>query len=865
MPLASGRVDPEFSDRIRGVTFSQGVFVVGQEIEGEGIPAGTVVTKVEGSPVEPRGTTLTLSAGAFPGSEISITSPSAAISQRLTGLTAGMQYHFRIVASNGITALGPDGTITTFSKVAGAGGRAYEMVSPAKKIGEVFPPEPEGELGGSCSNGFCLPGLSSTLNPMQARADGEALAFEGQPFTAGLSPAGNEYIGQRSSAGWTTTPITPPTAPGRPDGSGFRGFSPDLARGVVLQTRPKLSPEAPGEGQESFSNLYLWEAGNPTLRPLVTTEPPNRDPGSLQVNSFNVSFAGGNSGAAEAPAFSHLAFAANDALTPAVPTIAPAAPETGEGTCGTPAPAGGPPASNCNLYEWFGGHLQLVNVLPGNTEAAHGAVIGSGTQLAESLASISSQESQAPNVDHAISADGRRIFWSDNSGQVYVRVEGDETVKLKDPGQFLTATPDGSKVLLSDGCIYSLETENCATSLTGSPAGFLGSLGASEDLSRIYFVSTEALATGAEARSCSIPGGKQQVEEEEGKVPPGFGCNVYAYDEGEVRFVTTLNQADNNFGFLAGFGDWKASRSNRTSQVSPDGRYLTLMSFARLTGYDNRLTGGGRCRGAINNAPCFEVYEYDMDAGSLECASCNPSGQRPLGNANLSLISISPGTQNPGGPFPQPENLPGEGEGRLFFESQDALVAKDTNGRIQDVYEWTPNGVGGCTRVNGCVALVSSGHSPNDSMFVTSTPDAKNAFFITREQLLAQDQDEQLDVYDARVGGGIAEGGVPPCSGEACRGALSPPPAPTPPGSSLFTGRGNLAFSTPPPPGESKPLTQAQKLARALKACAKKPKRKRRACRARARKRYGPSQARAHHKHKKRNKVRANGNRGGAK
>ncbi len=62
-------------------------------------------------------------------------------------------------------------------------------------------------------------------------------------------------------------------------------------------------------------------------------------------------------------------------------------------------------------------------------------------------------------------------------------------------------------------------------------------------------------------------------------------------------------------------------------------------------------------------------------------------------------------------------------------------------------------------------------------------------------------------------------------------GTSAPPPSPTP--------------TTTTPPVTPKPivgshLTRAQKLARALKACRKKPKSKRAACRKRALKRYGP-------------------------
>lgn len=835
LPLATGKVKFESSNVVRGVKFAQGMFVVGQEVEGEGVPAGTVITKVEGTSTTPEGiknepitpdVTLTLSAGVeFPfeeSREVTLTSPTAAIAQRITGLASATQYHFRVVATSSVTAFGPDGSFTTFARAPGAGGRAYEMVSPAAKIGEVFPPEPFGGLGGTCTE--CLPGISSTRMPMQARADGEALAFEGEPFTAGLSAAGDEYLADRSSEGWAASPITPPSAPGIAGASGFKGFSADLSRGVLLQTRPKLSPQAPGEGQQSFTDLYRWEAGSPNLLPLVTVEPPNRPPvdENNRIAQFNVTFAGANSGSAGAPAFEHIVFEANDALTPAVPGVAPAAPEVGVGECE------GASGSNCDLYEWVGGQLRLVNVLPGNAAAASGAVIGSGKQLAEAPSSGSAQETQAPDVGNAISVDGSRIFWSDEAGQVYVRIDGRETVKVNDPGRFLTATPDGTKVLLSDGCLYSLAAGACETRLTGSAAGFLGLMGASENLSRIYFVSTEALAAGAEPRACEAA---ENQTEREGNLPPGIGCNLYAYDNGTISFVAALSETDNNFEFGHRDGAWKASRSNRTAQVTPDGRYLTFMSAIRLTGYDSRRDD---CGASHLSSVCLEVYEYDLQTGGLRCASCNPTGARPLGESNLSLIRQTEVS------FPQPENLPASGEGRLFFESADALLPTDTNG-VQDVYEWRPEGVGGCDREAGCLALISSGHSPNDSMFLTATPDAANAFFITREQLVSQDRDELLDVYDARVGGGVASGETAPCAGEGCKGVGAVARVFEPPASALFSGAGNLVSpaSVKPKP-KSKPLTRAQLLGRALKACRRdRVKKKRVVCEVSARKRYG--------------------------
>jgi hypothetical protein len=404
---------------------------------------------------------------------------------------------------------------------------------------------------------------------------------------------------------------------------------------------------------------------------------------------------------------------------------------------------------------------------------------------------------EAPNVDHAISDDGSRIFWStEESGQVYVRIDGEETEKIEDPGTFLTASADGSKVLLDDGCLYDLAAEECEDLTLDEgevhQGGFLGILGASEDLSRLYFVDEAALAAGAEPGICKSSSSQQGREEEaEGIVPAGRGCSLYAWEAGSTTFLGVLLSADNAFGGPR-YGAWKASRPDRTAQVSPDGERLAFMTRARLKpGYDNTLSGGGDC-GATLGSGCFEVYEYAAESETLTCASCNPAGQRPLGGSNLMLLR--PGVENgtfP--PFPQPSNLTPDGSGRLFFESQDSLVSQDINGSTQDVYQWEPNGVGGCKEANGCVNLISSGHDPNSSLFLDASANGNDVFFITRERLLPRDKDSQLDLYDARVGGGFEESTTAPCSGEACKGPISPPPPQPSASSSEFAGPGNEA------------------------------------------------------------------------
>ncbi len=682
--------------------------------------------------------------------------------QQLSGLAPNTTYHLRFAASNGsASVVGEDRTFTTFAApTVLPDGRAYELVSPAQKTGEVFAPEPLSSLGGSCSQ--CLPGFNNWMMPMQSAPDGEAVLYMGQPFSGGIASGPNQYLSNRSASGWTTQSRSGPLF-GTNGGQGYVATSTDLSREVYYQAEAALSPEAPSLGGDAYANLYLREEGG-TLRALVTKEPPNRVPGSPSETAgegFRIFYAGANAGTALAPPLGHVIFEANDALTAAVAS-APAAPEVeAPGLCSF---AG----TDCNLYEWFDGALRLINVLPNNIAASTSAAIGSGRLLLSSSA-------VAPNVEQAISDDGRRIFWSEEgSGQVFVRVDGTETLEIPGPGKckesvapdervcFLTASADGTSVLLSDGQLYELNGTETAyeegPDLAGGLGGFEGILGASEDLSRVYFVDTAVLSGGEE--------NENEEEAEAGKF------NLYAWSGGAPEFIGRLRAGDNALGEVGRYGAWRSSRPNRTAQVSPDGRFLAFMSQAQLTEYDNS-GGPGRC----GNEPCFEVYEYAADdGGSLSCPSCNPNGQPPLGRSNLSLIAQRI-QRFP--PLRQPGNLSEEGEGRLFFESADALASRDTNGKVVDVYQWVPEGLGGCEEAGGCVSLISSGHSGNDSMFLDSSPSGKDAFFVTREKLLPPDQNSQLDLYVARAPHtpgevvGFPEGGTPaPCIGEACKGPL---------------------------------------------------------------------------------------------
>ncbi len=355
---------------------------------------------------------------------------------------------------------------------------------------------------------------------------------------------------------------------------------------------------------------------------------------------------------------------------------------------------------------------------------------------------------------------------------------------------FWSAADDGSKALFTvvkgpfDGDLYEFGVETETTELIAQDV--LGVMGASEDASRVYLASREVLS-GANPQ---------------GKAPLAGQPNLYLYEEGSFDFIATLVAEDLHFLF----SPIAANPDSRTSRVSPDGLHVAFMSAGQPTGYDNTDAKSPVACGKPQGRCDSEVYLYDATAnggdGKLLCASCNPSGARPMGEnieyrgseywaaAHIPVWSTI---------FYAPRVLSADGS-RLYFNSSDALSPLDSNGAV-DVYQWEAPGSGGCdeggpdysSQNEGCIRLISSGQSAGDSAFVDASPTGKDVFFATTESLVSQDYGLR-DIYDARVGGGLPAqpAAAPECEGEACQSAPEAPDDPTP-ASSTFQGAGNVA------------------------------------------------------------------------
>lgn len=716
--------------------------------------------------------------------------------------------------------------------------RAYEQVSPSDKGGlDALTPQPPLSVQSSA----CETGEACTIAYMNVGA-----AFDGAP----ANEVPNAYLATRAGEAWQTTALTPPTlqAPANGLAKVAYAFSADLSQTVLRVPLQQLTDGAP----PGVFNLFL-RRGDGTYSLLTTSapsEPPQAACGNCYEEQDVPAFAGASSD------FGHVIFEANDSLVAG-------------------APAGGVE----NLYEALAAGVRLVGILPDNTVAPRGSTPGGGIR-------VSNERSH--ELAHAISADGSRVLFeaaADNGGpdaqqagevELFDRLGGASTIELSapapgaqpsrcetvericdpEPAKFWAASEDGSAVYFTSKAALTKESrvgpeersagekqeeeetgeahENPGNDLyrynvgagtlsdltvdaqpaDPNGAGVLGVVGSSADGSYVYFVATGELASGAQS---GLPNLYLWHETAAGARQLSFIATLRAPAESEEANLEAL-RAGPSIQYRSDLADWTSRPTESQAYVTPDGKHLAFMSVEPLTGYDNVDQTTGEAD--------HEVFEYSAETGELACASCDTSGERPLGSAFLGAAL----TARLSTPFHQPRSLSDDGS-RLFFSSPDPLEPGLAGGSVK-VFEYE----------HGAAQLISGTEGGGDAVFLDASASGNDAFFATREQLVPTDVDELVDVYDARVDGGFAVAAKQaPCQGSACQGPSPPPPLLSAPISSSFIGSGNLA--APHPVAE---LTRKQLLARALSKCRRlKSRHKRVACVAAANRRYASSYARA--------------------
>jgi hypothetical protein len=725
-----------------------------------------------------------------------------AVSVTLSGLTAGSTYHYRFVATNslGVTD-GPDATFTTYPTAptftpcpndalrTGVSAhlpdcRAYEQATPVAKDGTD---------------------ASGSFTTVQASLSGDAVTSVSLSGISGGIGAENfpYYKSARGVSGWVTQGmLTPPSFGTRQK---VLGWTPDLAYAFDEVSFNGTIPIEPGLVSNQLSSGGLIQA----LVPLTD-----------RAKYFFV-----GSSADDSKIFLEARGSGVNL--------------TGDAATGY---------DNLYMFDRTKGTLSLVGILPesqGGTAPTEGSFAGSfnwwqGTEEAR-LAEGGAESEYYTQDEHTVSADGDKAFFTaSGSGQIYMRRglagSSPETVQVSasqrgtpdpngaKPAIFMRATPDGSKVfftscekLTNDSTAVSTGENACdteeqgqdlyvydtgsgvLTDLTvdsGNPRGadVKGVLGASDDGSYVYFVANGDLDGSGPATS--------------GDCEDSFGnykgtCSLYVLHDGTATFIARMDTTDSSGSFVSDSVDWAPTTrtavisNENTSRVSADG--LTLL-YGTQTG---PLCVGGD--------PCRQFYRYRVGDPAPVCVSCNPSGARSLRAATLT--SISTGAIGLEATSILTRNLSADGN-RIFFESADKLVAADTNGDLgcpvgnngggaiytcMDVYEWEADGSGSChssLENDGCLYLLSSGTSPDAAFFADASVSGDDVFFFTHDSLVPQDRDEIRDIYDARVGGGLASqhpSVLPSCSGEGCQGSPSKEPATPAAASVTFEGPGNAA------------------------------------------------------------------------
>jgi len=670
-------------------------------------------------------------------------STNVSVSKTVPGLQPNTTYHFRLLATNAAgESEGADQTFTTAAGAVPPSGRAYEMVSPLDKNG--------GEVERDR-----LEVLSAQSG---AAPSGEAVAYLSRvPFadieSGTLHP---NYVARRGPGGWTTEGVSPPM--GNPLVSAtfprLSGLSRDLSKAYV-KTPALLTPDAEDLG--GSWGLYARTSGQAERYRLLSSpwEPLGEVSGpTAAANSFEF--------VTDTADSRHAVFNSNRQLLED-------APSDGPGTQGSNA-----------VYEWADGEVRLVSVPPGVSSFGT-QVVGGARALRDGLPG-----------DNLISDDGRRVFFTADGpgGGLLVREDGATTTLIAAGGaQFWAAkSTDGSVAFfravapLTSGAgtnsLYSWDandtdgqplTELSRDLRAGQSAGVMGPAAVTDDATSVYLVASGVLAPGDPAADPP-------------RVPTPGEPNLYLWRQGEpVRYIATLDDTlEQSTSVLDGpmwVPDWAGG--GRGARVSADGERLLFASYADLDpAYDTTEATPEACGDAEESGDrCRQIYLYDARSGETSCLTC-VAGVPVSADANLFGNGDFRRPDQTGGrlidaPVRQPRNLSADGT-RAFFETARPLVSADQNSRL-DVYEWHDADLDG----RGELRLMSPGRGATDSKFVDASVTGDDVFFTTREQLVGIDTDNQVDLYDARIGGGIPAQNPPPafpCQGEECQGTPSGAP-----------------------------------------------------------------------------------------
>jgi hypothetical protein len=647
-----------------------------------------------------------------------------------------------------------------------------------------------------------------------ATANGSEVLFDAAGGLLGTaeSQESHVFLASHGSVGWSSLALTPFDQPSAPERFFFIPGSEDPSR-VTFVTSAPLVPE------DSNSSPDLYQAVNGHVT-LLSHEASGQAIGNLELPNTAAYIV--------TPDGQHVFFESRVPLTP------------------------GATDGQRNIYEADGaGHVSLVSQTTAGGDPANpngyqgGAELGNGEQ---SFAGAASSDGStvffisALRFDPAVADDGVKKLFMRRDGVTTVVSASKTATPAVSPVIYEGAAADGSQVFFStrdpltsddqntvrDVYRYTTATGALTRVTTGSP-GFNdntrgvdvenggGVVAISADGSHVYFITPDQLTAQA---------------------PPGdsSGPLLYEWTPAGTTYIATLSSDDIN-----GYESTTGSRfffvpltfevlADRAGRTTPDGTHLVFESHARLTPDDTNNTE--------------DVYEWSDTGGLVRISRGSTNSTGPaLYDATIGRVRAS------GTPDAQPardyangnrgDNVFGrvvsDDGTKVFFSTRNALTPYATEG-VRNIYE----------HEGGHTMLVSpAGPAATDAFYEDSSADGSDVFFTTRQSLVPGDDDGgATDVYDARIGGGPPQAPpeAPGCAQEnTC--AASPLVTPPEPPSARFVLPGNpvpAPAATENEEAAPKPvvLTRTQKLANALHACAKKPKRQRGSCVRHARKKY---------------------------
>jgi hypothetical protein len=400
----------------------------------------------------------------------------------LPGLQAGKTYHFRLVATNEKgTGYGADQTLTVPVKpdlsaegeTAGCPNQQYRVglsahLQDCRAYEQVTPVDKEGSLE---VYGYGANAATSAVGSLVGEDGDHVLVVASHTnWGSGQGP----YAFSRTPAGWGMAAVT-----AQPE-AGISNYDQALS-----------SPDLTGIGLEA---QWFTSGGNSSPDIEFKAGPPGGP--YTTVASVPRSEVGSDGGwVAASNDFSKLILKLTDHTL------------LGNSTGTT---------SGSDLYEYSGGQLRQVNVQTnGEKISTCGATMVRGADEIKLQRAIVNFGYSTP---HAISADGSRVFFTDNcTHDLYMRVSGTETVDIG-AYTFLAVDAQGAKLLLENGAgeHFLYETEDGSLKQLASP----GELGSAEELLGLaqrysYFESSEYggfVAAGGSVQLWRVDNAEKAVE-----------------------------------------------------------------------------------------------------------------------------------------------------------------------------------------------------------------------------------------------------------------------------------------------------------------------------------------------------------------